>query len=198
MSLVDRAKQIVLKPKDEWAVIGAEEPNVSAILTGYVVPLALIPAVASFIGYGLIGHTIPLTGIVVHSINWGIYYALTSFISALLGVYMFAFIIDALAPTFGSQKSFARAFQLVAYSYTPMWLAGIVNILPILSVLAMIVGLYSFYVLFLGFSHTMQTPRDKIVPYLIVSVIAAIVVYVVIGLILTAVMLPLFGLSRFF
>src|SRR6185503_956259 len=55
MNLVDRAKKILLQPKTEWPVIAAEPHTVQGLYTGYVMILAAIPAVASFIGYSLIG-----------------------------------------------------------------------------------------------------------------------------------------------
>ena len=42
-------------------------------------------------------------------------------------------------------------------------------------------GLYSLYVLYLGMPVLMKTPADKLVPYFVVVLIAAIVVHVVIG-----------------
>ena len=53
-------------------------------------------------------------------------------------------------------------------------------ILPALSILGLL-GLYSLYVLFLGMPVLMKTPEDKVVPYFVVVLIAAVVVNVVIG-----------------
>src|SRR5512135_507668 len=108
MSLIDRAKNIIITPKTEWEVIAQEEPNSGQIVTGYVIPLALIPAVASFIGYGLIGANIPFFGHMA-SITWGIGQALIQLLSAIIGVYLSSFIISALAPSFGSVKDNGRA-----------------------------------------------------------------------------------------
>ena len=55
MNLVERAKNIILKPKQEWQVIAAEPHTVPGLYTQYVMILAAIPAVAAFIGFSLIG-----------------------------------------------------------------------------------------------------------------------------------------------
>jgi hypothetical protein len=189
MNLVERAKNIIMTPKTEWAVVAAEEPNAMQILTGYVIPLALIPAVASVIGYGVIGRGMGT------SLTWGIGMGVISFVSTVLGVYLTAFVVDFLAPNFGSQKNFGRAMQLVAYAYTPAWVAGILNIVPAIGILASLAGLYGLYLMYLGFPHTMKTPEDKIIIYLIVAIVALLVIYMILGAILTAIMVAVLGIG---
>lgn len=189
MSLVDRAKNIILTPKTEWPVIAGETPNVGQIITTYVLPLALIPAIGQILGYGLIGMG-PMT-----TFTWGIAMGFIGFIGAIVGVYVSAFVVDFLAPNFGSQKNFGRAIQLMAYSYTPAWVAGILYIIPFLGFLVLIASLYGLYLIYLGLPHTMKTPQDKVIVYMIVTIIVVIVVSVILTAILTAIMFPIFGLS---
>ncbi len=56
MNLVDRAKNILLQPKQEWAVIEAETTDTKTLYTSYAMILAAIPAVAGFIGMSIIGY----------------------------------------------------------------------------------------------------------------------------------------------
>ena len=189
MNLVERAKNIILTPKTEWEAVAAEEPNIQQILLGYVLPLALIPTIATIIGWGVIG----MFGFT--SFTYGIAMGLVQIINAFLSVIIAGFVIDALAPSFGSQKNMGRAVQLVAYSMTPIWVAGILNILPTIGWLAGLIGLYGLFLLYLGLSPLMKTPEDKKVGYLVVSIIILIVVYFVIAAILTAILMAIFGLS---
>ncbi|NWG27283.1 MAG: YIP1 family protein [Ignavibacteriaceae bacterium] len=189
MNLVDRAKNIIVTPKTEWDAVSAEEPNVQQILLGYVLPLALIPTIAVIIGWGLIG----IFGFT--SFNYGIAMGLVQLINAFLSVLIAGFVIDALAPSFGSQKNMGRAVQLVAYSMTPVWIAGILNIIPTIGWLAGLIGLYGLYLMYLGLAPLMKTPEDKKVGYLVVSIIILVVVYFVIAAILTAIFMAVFGLS---
>ncbi len=191
MSLIDRAKNIMLSPKTEWEAVANEEPNVQQILISYVLPLALIPAVAMLIGWGVIG----VWGFT--SFNYGIAVALVQLLNAFIAVLVTSFVIDALAPSFGSEKNFGKALQLVAYSMTPVWVAGILNIIPTIGWLGSLIGLYGLYLLYLGITPLMKTPEDKRVGYLIVSIIILIVVYFVIAAILTAILFGIFGLSAF-
>ena len=189
MNLVERAKNIIITPKTEWEAVAAEEPNIQQILLGYVLPLALIPTVATIIGWGVIG----MFGFT--SFTYGIAMGLVQIINAFLSVLIAGFVIDALAPSFGSQKNMGRAVQLVAYSMTPIWVAGILNIFPALGWLAGLIGLYGLFLMYLGLSPLMKTSEDKKVGYLVVSIIILIVVYFVIAAILTAILMAVFGLS---
>lgn len=189
MDIVGRAKNIIMTPKTEWLVIAEEEPNTAQILKGYVLPLALIPAIAHAIGLGLIGRGM------MSSFSWGIALGLIQFIVAVVGVYVSAYVIAFLAPRFASQQDLGRAVQLVAYAYTPAWVAGILSIVPALGVLGLVGGLYGLYLMYLGLPDIMQTPQDKVMAYLVVSIVAVIVTYWIITLVLTSIVLGVFGLS---
>jgi hypothetical protein len=188
MNLVDRAKNIIMTPQPEWQAISGEEPNIGQIMTGYVIPLALIPAVASIIGWGVIGRGIT-------SFSFGIASGIVAFGVAGLSVYLTAYVVDFLAPSFGSQKNLGRAFQLVAYSSTPIWLAGILRVVPVIGVLATLAGLYGLYLLYLGLPQLMKTPPDKAPVYFIVIIAVVIVAYAVIGGILGGIFFGLFGVG---
>ena len=49
--------------------------------------------------------------------------------------------------------------------------------------------------MYLGLPQMMKTPQDKVIGYLVVSIIALIVTYWIITLILTSIILSVFGLS---
>jgi len=192
MNIVERAKKIVMTPKTEWPVISSETPVIGEIMLNYVLPLALIPAVAQVIGYGLVGG--PL---IAWSISAAVAAGLVSFLTAVVGVFVTAYVVDFLAPNFGSQKDLGRAVQLVAYSNTPGWLAGILNIIPALGMLTLLAALYGLYLVYLGMPHMMKTPQEKVVPYLLVTILVVIVVYFILGLILSPILFGILGASAF-
>jgi Yip1 domain len=124
MNPIERAKNIIASPNKEWDVIALEQPNTSQIITNYVLLLAGAAAIAAFIGYGLVGFNYGIFGRYA-TIEWGIYYALRVLVGAIVGVFISALVIDALAPSFGSEKNMGRSVQLVAYSYTPAWIGSL-------------------------------------------------------------------------
>jgi hypothetical protein len=185
MNLIDRAKKIMLSPKEEWAVIETESTDVATLVTGYLIPLALIAAVASFIGYGLIG--VGGFGYKIVSISLGIRYGVISLVTTIAGAFIAALVINALSASFASRNDFRKALQLVVYSFTPMMVAGILYILPGLRMLPPLAGIYGLYLLYIGMKPLMQTPEDKVTSYFIVSLLVMIGVYIILGAILTAV-----------
>jgi hypothetical protein len=191
MNLIDRAKNIILTPKTEWDVIDKETPNVQNIIIGYVVPLVAIGAIASFIGWSVIGKS--YWGVKFTSSSWGIRYAIIAVISGIAGVFLTAAVIDALAPNFKSEKNFGKSMQLAAYSYTPGWIGAIFNILPSLAILGALVGLYGLYLLYIGLPVLKKTPKEQETGYFVVSLVVMILAYFVIGLILAAILIPSYG-----
>ena len=192
MNLVDRVKNILITPKTEWEVIKNEQTSTSDLFTKYVLILALIPVIATFIGQSLIGISLGPFGSYKIPVSNGLIYAVVYYILSIVGVYLVAFIIDALAPSFGSTKNMDASLKVAVYSYTAAWIAGIFGIIPILGILG-ILGLYSLYLMYLGLKIVKDTPQDKLVGYLVVVIIIAIVIYFVIGMIVTAIALPSFG-----
>ena len=180
MNLIDRAKKILLTPKTEWDVINSETPNIQSILTTYVIPLIAIGAVASFIGWGLIGDS--YWGA---SIERGIKQALVLLIAGIASTFILAFVIDALAPSFNSEKNFGKSFQLAAYSYTAGWVGSVFNIIPSIAIIGTLAGLYGLYLLYLGLPKLKKTPQEQVTGYFVASLVTMIVASFVVALILT-------------
>jgi len=185
--MIPRVKEILTAPKKEWVVIEGEHSPHAKVFMGYVLPLSLIPAIAAFIGYGLFGYS--AFGVHIHSMSWGIREAVRLWIAMVGGIYLTAYIINFLADTFGAKKDFDQAFSLVAYSYTPMLVAGILYILPTLAPLAGLAGLYGLYILYVGMQPMMKAPAEKNTGYFIASLIATFVVAVVLSFAMGAILL---------
>jgi hypothetical protein len=188
MDLVARAQAILLKPKEEWVKIKGESTPIAQLFTSYAVLLAAVPAVAQFIGNGLVGKKIPFVGWVRFPIGSALFQAILYYVFTLVSVYVFGIVINALAPSFGSKQSMENAMKLAVYSMTPMWIGGIFYIIPFLGFLAILASLYGLYVLYLGFDNPlMDTPKDKVVGYLLVSIVVIVVLSMVVALVLGAI-----------
>jgi hypothetical protein len=190
MPLFTRVKNMLMSPASEWNAISTETETPQSLLAKYVIPLALIPAIALFIGYGLIG--INTVFVRVAGINWGLIMAVNSFITSILTYYICTYVIDGLAPSFASEKNIGRSAQLVAYASTAVWVSGIFNIIPALGILG-ILGLYGIYLFYLGIPIMKKTPEDKRIVYMVVSAIVIIVVSLVLNLIVSRVMYAFTG-----
>jgi Yip1 domain/Double zinc ribbon len=180
-NLIERAKNILLTPKSEWPIIEAEPTSVSQLFKGYVIPLAAFAAVMLFIRASLIG-----IGIWRLPVMTGLLYALLRFGSALLGVYLVGLIIDRLAPTFAGQRNQRQAFKTAAYAFTPAAFGALLGLFPVLGpVLQLAAALYSIYLLYLGLPLLMRNPQDKAMGYTATTVVCAIFVMLLLGVIMS-------------
>lgn len=192
--LIARVKAILLSPRTEWPVIAAEEATVGGLYRNYIVWLTGVAALASFISMSIIGRAAWVLGTFRIGIMAGLMRAIVSGALVLLFVWLFAWLVDALAPTFGGQKNRVQALKAVAYSFTAGWIASIAVIVPGLGGLIALAGLvYGIYLLYLGLPQTMQCPPEKAVGYTAVTVVIAIVV----AWILSAVVWGVMGRSGF-
>lgn len=181
MNIVERAKNMIMAPRHEWDVIAGEHHTIQDLYTKYVMILAAIGPVASFIGLSIVG----VGGMGYHyrvPIGAGIAYMVLNYILGLGAVYLLALVIDWFAPKFDGKVGLDQAFKVAAFAPTAAWLAGVFSIVPALSVLG-ILGLYSIYLLYLGLPRLMQVPEDKAIPYLAVVIIALVLIMVVITII---------------
>ena len=139
-------------------------------------------------GYLSIGRRIPFVGWYRIGIGTGLLRAILFYVLTLVSVYVFGIIINALAPTFSSKSDATAAMKLAVYSMTPAWVAGVLYIIPLLDILVILASLYGIYILYLGFTcPMMDTPKEKVVAYMIVSLIVIVVVWVVVAMILGAI-----------
>ena len=190
-SIVERAKDIIVQPKREWEVIDAEPSTIGGIFTSYVMILAAIGPLAMLIGQQLFG--ISFLGVTYKPpLGLSIGTAVMTYIMSLVGVYVLSLIIDALAPTFGGTKNPLNAFKVAAYSWTAAWLAGIFQIIPMLSFLGLI-GLYSLYLLYLGLPRLMRVTPDKAVGYAVLVIVVQIVLYIVLMMLVATLVGAFFG-----
>ena len=84
----------------------------------------------------------------------------------------------ALAPTVGATKNRVQALKVAAYSLTASWLVCVIGLIPSLSML-WILGLYSLYLLWIGLPKLMKVPADKVIGYVVASIVCAAVVMMI-------------------
>ena len=176
MNLVERAKAVCLTPNTEWSTIDGERAETSTLILSYVLPLAGVAAAAQLIGVSVIGQSLGVFGTYRMPLTTGLILAITSLLFAAVGVVVMSFIIDALAPTFGAEKSREQALKVAVYSATPVWIAGVLQIIPALGVVVLLGSLYALYLLYLGLPRLMKCPAEKAPGYLGSVVASAIVI----------------------
>ena len=181
--LVERAKAILMTPKAEWPTVAAETKSPREVLLQYALPLMAIGPICSVLGGFLAPYSLGVT-----------YYVSTAIVSFVLGIvslFALSFIANVLSPNFGGKNDFASAVKLVAYSWTPVWLFGLFGLLvglaPALGLLGFLALIYGLYLFYLGAGPVMAVPQDKSVVYTVIYVVAAFVLYFIVGAITVAI-----------
>ncbi|MEQ1534239.1 MAG: Yip1 family protein [Burkholderiaceae bacterium] len=185
MDIVERAKAITLNPAATWPVIEAEKHDAKSLFVPYLLILAAIPAIGSFIGLSLVGmggfgfnFRIPVAS--------GLAMMITTYVLSLVMTFGMGWLASALAPTFGGQSDLVQGLKLAVFGGTPMMLAGVFNILPALSIIGLLVALYTLYVMYLGLPVLMKNPKEKTIVYMVVLIIASIIAGVVLSMVTRA------------
>ena len=201
MEIFEKVKSILFKPKEEWTIVEAENDSHVSILTKYLLILALIPAVAIFVSYWWQWHSLYNDAItrmsqyggrdmadVIEKVKeqypfmttygkMGIIMAIQQLVLIVGGAYIAAAVINAFSNQFGAEKNFDRAFALVAYSFTPLCLAGILYLYKPLSFLIPYVGLYGAYLLYLGAAPQLKPTDNKKTTCFVISIIVVLAVW---------------------
>ena len=188
MSIIQRVQDILLKPKVTWPTIAQEPASVASIYNNYVIYLAAIPAIATFIGLSLVGIGGFGMGFRMPIVS-GLVNMVVGFVLSLVMVFVLALIVDALAPTFGGTKNQIAALKVVAYGSTAGFVGGIFGLLPALSILGLLAALYSIYLIYTGLPVLMRCPPEKAGAYTAVVIVCGIVLGLLIGVV-TSLLVP--------
>lgn len=150
-ALLRRAFALIASPRREWSTIAAEPLGTAAVLLGYALPLALLPAVAWEIGLGVFGLAAfegelqparldrsPLTG------------AATTLVGSLICVGSLALALYAIAPLYDARRDWTRAWAVAAYGATPIWLAGLLLVQPVLILAVLVAALHACFLWSVG------------------------------------------------
>ena len=184
MDLVERVRDILVRPRDAWYDIAEEQTTIRRLYVSYAMILAAVPVIAQLIGMTVVG--IMFLGVRYRApFHGALGYAIISYILSLAGLYLFALILNALAPKFGSRENLDQAMKLSVYSSTPYWIAGILLVIPALSPVVVLLSLYGFFLLYVGLPILMETPRERITVYFILILAISMVISALTGVLAT-------------
>ncbi len=186
MSLVDRAKNILLNPKAEWEVIAKEGATVGGLFTGYAIPLSVLPIVGSVVALGLLGigaGALAPMGIASAGIGIAAGMAAVGFFIGLIMLYVMSLIVNAVSPSFNGKSDMVSATKLMAYASTPSWVAGLIApfLGPVGGFISIAAIAYVVYLIYTGIGPVMEAPADKVAGFTVVIIL----IYIVLSMVLT-------------
>lgn len=179
-TMTERVKGFLFQPRATFKEVDSEFTKPGALWGRYIIPLAALGPLFGTIGRIIFGRRIGGTSLsdpmpIADAVKWGI----LAFALALVAVFVLSKVISLLAPGFGGQKNDVQALKVAAYASTPAWLAGIFNIHGRFLIVAIIISLYSLYLLYVGLPVLMKVPGDRAMGYTAVVIIASIVIFLV-------------------
>lgn len=193
-ALIERVKVLILKPRETWETVVNESTEVIDLFKEYLLIAAAVPAVASLIGRWIVGIRIPFVGVYRLTFFEALSSAIVEYLLIVGSVWAAGKVIHYLADKFDSNEDENRAYKLIVFSYLPYLAAGVLYLIPSLGTLVVLVGLYCLYIFYVGLPIVMETPKDKVLAFEVVTILALLVIYLIVSLI-SGTLMHIFGPS---
>jgi hypothetical protein len=178
VNLQQRVTGILTDPRREWAAIAAEPADIPSLYRNYILILAAIPALCILVRMRVFSSFVAVAA------------AVSYYVSAVILPIVAATVIEKLAPTFKSRADTVQALKLVAYAWTPVWVAGVFYLVVGLVPLILLAALYAIYLFYVGAPTVMGTPPEQAVPFTLISTLVILVASIVLQTLIRALSLP--------
>ncbi len=151
-------------PAREWEKIRDQQKSGEKSSVGHVFILALIPAISGYIGTTQVGWRIGVGDPIRITGDSAFAIAVIYYLALLVGVFSIGWVIHLLGKAYEVVKPIPLCISLAAYTATPLFLIGIMQVYPVLW-LNMLLGLpalaYTVYLLYSGLPIMMEIPTER-------------------------------------
>ncbi len=155
---------LLYNPEETWQAIKSKNFTIQQIYVRFLIFMALIPVAAAFIGTVYIGWQVGSEEATKLTSDSALKISVAAYIGMLAGAYIFAHFIRWMAQTYGSEAKLSDCFALIVYSATPLFLASIVSVYPILwldTLITLAALAYAVRLLFIGTPIMMNVNVEK-------------------------------------
>ena len=150
-------------PTGEWEKI-REQQKANKGGVGFIFLLSAIPAVSGYIGTTQVGWRIGVGDPVRITGDSAISIAIIFYLAMIVGVFTIGWVIHLLGKAYELEKPLPLCIALAAYTATPLFMIGIMEVYPVLW-LNMLLGLpalaYTVYLLYSGLPIMMEIPAER-------------------------------------
>ena len=151
-------------PARQWEKIRLQYESGSGSPIGHSLILALVPAISGYYGTTQVGWRIGVGDPIHITTDSAMAIAVIYYIALLVGVFSIGWVIHLLGKAYEVVKPLPLCVALAAYTATPLFLIGIMQVYPVLW-LNLIIGLpalaYTVYLLYSGLPIMMQIPAER-------------------------------------
>lgn len=148
-SIIIRVKNILIRPQHEWQVIKDEKTTYRKIIFRYVGVLAMVPPAAALAGRIIFDSHIPNSAL-ASSAGYLVLTNMLWYCMYVINVVIVGVIISAMVLRSESGWNGLQALKVAAYSFTPLFIAGFIVVLPRMGWVIQAAILYSVYLLYFG------------------------------------------------
>ena len=155
---------ILFNPSEEWKKIRDVECTIGKCYCGYVFIMAAIAPISGYFGTTMFGWEIGAREAVKLSPDSALMIAIAYYLFTLVGVFSMGLMIHWMGKTYDAEQDLSRCIRLAAFTATPLFLIGIVQLFPILW-LNFIIGLpalaYTVKLLYTGLPIMMEIDENR-------------------------------------
>lgn len=155
---------LMYHPKSEWGAIKKENHTLGHIYVTHLLFLAMIPPFSLLVGTTQVGWSLFGTEFYYLSFESALPLAITFYFALLVGMFFIAYTTYLMERTFGAQASLERCLLFTTFTSTPMFLSGVVGLIPVLWLdvfVVMAAVSYTVYLLYAGVPIFMDIPEER-------------------------------------
>lgn len=161
--LIVRVKDVILNPKDFWESQKESGESHRKMLLEHFLPLLLVVAIAVFLGeFFRSSH---------FYMGYAVLKAVREIVFFVLQIFLAVFFTNELLKTFGGKKDIQLSRKLILFSMTPFLLVSIVTGLFQFLYIVDILGVYSFYLFWVGAKELVVLPEQKKGSYILITIV---------------------------
>jgi hypothetical protein len=161
-----RAVRMLTHTRAEWTAIGGTPMTARSIYVRFLIPIAALGPLAGTLGTLLFdGERTSLAGSYTVSASTALLAGVLEYGLNLGAIWVFAFLIERLAPAFRAHPGRIDALKLAAFGATPYWLGSVLAFVPKLAPVGVVLGLYSVRLYALGLPPLMRVPGERLSSY---------------------------------
>lgn len=184
---MNRVIGIIVRPAAEWGTIARQPESVTRLLVRHILPLCLIPSVATIVGVTFFGPGWDPVHGYAQPRETALGAGAANFVYAVVTILLLALIFHCLAKAKGRpRRSFAEALQVAAYGATPVLLAGAFLVLPVLVMLSIVACIHSLFLFNGGLQSVLRVEQSESAMLVGISIVILTIASMVLGAIAAA------------
>jgi len=161
---------LLFYPRAEWDEIARESIRVDTLVRSYILPLSLIPPIATVIGMKTFDASWnPAAGYQVPPDE--IYAAgMATLFGSIGSIFLLAAIFRLIAPMYGSSRDFVAALKVATFGAIPVLLAGALLVVPIFVIVSVVALCHTLFLYWLGVHHVLGVEAGAQAEFIGVSI----------------------------